>query len=446
MADMIDIPDEVASIIAAISDGGYEAYAVGGCVRDCLLGKAPVDWDICTPSLPERTIEIFKGCHVVETGLKHGTITLMLNNKPFEITTYRVDGMYSDNRRPDSVEFVGDLRADLSRRDFTINAMAYNPSRGLVDYFGGEADLQSGTIRCVGDADTRFREDALRVMRALRFASTLGFSISGETAAAAHRRKSLLRNISAERISVELSKLLTGAKAGATLREHAPVLTEIIPEIEAMIGFDQNTPYHYLDVWEHTAESVDHAPADVTLRLTMLLHDIAKPDCYTEVNGRGHFHGHPLMSADIANRTLRRLRYDNETIDAVTQLVLYHDAGVLPDAKNVRRWLNRIGERRLRQLAEVKRADSMAQSEKYRKDKLDALETIEMLIDRIIEERQCFTLKDLAVNGRDLIAIGMPEGAEIGKTLARLLDMVLDERAENEKTALLEAARLFRKK
>ncbi|MDR0491016.1 MAG: HD domain-containing protein [Oscillospiraceae bacterium] len=436
----ITIPEEAAHIIDTFENSGCEAFVVGGCVRDCLLGKAPVDWDICTPSLPERTIEIFKGRHIIETGLKHGTITLMLNHKPFEITTYRIDGTYSDNRRPDSVEFVNDLKEDLARRDFTINAMAYSPKCGLIDFFEGEADLQNKTIRCVGDADKRFQEDALRVMRALRFASNLCFTIAKDTSDAAYRNKGLLHKISAERLATELSKLITGANACATLSDYAPVLVEIIPEIKDMIGFNQNTPYHFLDVWEHTLARMGEAPADVTLRLTMLLHDVAKPGCYSEVDGTGHFYGHPQVSSDIAKKTLRRLKYDNNTIETVTQLILYHDTGIEPEMKQVKRWLNRIGEQRLRQLVEVKKADAMAQSEKYRRVKLDALRDIVSLIDEIIEKRQCFSLKDMAVDGKDLIASGIPEGAEIGKILNRLLDMILDEQIGNEKTALLEAA------
>ena len=437
----IKLPDEVKFIIDSLESGGFEAYAVGGCVRDSLLGIEPKDWDVCTSALPEQTMNVFTGQHIIETGLQHGTITLMLNHKPYEITTYRVDGKYTDNRRPDNVQFVSVLKRDLARRDFSINALAYNPDVGLVDYYDGQQDLQQRLIKCVGNANKRFQEDALRIMRALRFASVFGFSIEETTAQALHDNRGLLKNIAAERIAVELNKLLMGENVTELLSAHIPVLLEIIPEFEQTVGFEQNNPYHGYDVLTHTLISVDAAPKDLVIRLTMLFHDIAKPKCYTQSdNGVGHFYGHPQESSDMANEILLRLKYDNDTIKAVTQLVLYHDADIEPRRKHIKRWLNKIGEERLRQLLEVKRADAMAQSETHRQAKLDKLDAIPPLIDEIIEQQQCFSLKDLAVNGRDLIVAGITEGVKIGVILNRLMDMVIDEEVANDRAILLEIA------
>jgi len=437
----IKIPDEVRYIIDTLENNGHDAYAVGGCVRDSLLGKDPKDWDICTPALAAQSMKYFAGHHIIETGLKHGTITLRLNQQSFEITTYRIDGVYSDNRHPDKVEFANDLKEDLSRRDFAINAMAYNPKCGVVDLFGGAKDLDYGIIKCVGDANKRFQEDALRIMRALRFASVLGFSISGDTSSAMLANKKLLKNIAVERIAVELNKLIVGNGVRSTLLKYISVITEIIPEIEPAIGFDQNNPHHCYDVLNHILFSVENSLDDVRIRLTMLFHDIAKPECYTEAEGTGHFYEHPQASSDTAKKILSRLKYDNETIETVAQLILYHDADIQPNRKHIRRWLNRIGEKRLRQLIEVKRADAMAQSPSVRRIKTDKLTGILILVDEIIKQRQCFSLRDMAVSGRDLMALGIREGVDVGIMLDRLMNMVIDEQVENSKMKLLEAAK-----
>lgn len=435
----ITLPDEVVCIIDTLNNNGYEAYAVGGCVRDAVLGRAPEDWDICTSALPEQAKRSFAGHHIIETGLKHGTITLMLNRQPFEITTYRVDGLYSDSRHPDTVEFVGDLKRDLSRRDFTINAMAYSPDKGLVDYFGGEQDIERRVIRTVGDADRRFYEDALRIMRALRFASVLGFSIDPSTSAALFESKGLLQNIAVERIVSELNRLLLGNDVERVLLGYPAILEEVIPEIGDMVGFDQRNPYHCLDVWAHTARSVCKAPFSLSIRLTLLLHDVAKPVCYTERDSIGHFYGHPKVGSDMARQILKRLKYDKNTIDAVAQMILYHDSYIPPQQKGVKRWLNRLGEERLRQLIEVKRADGKAHSEKNRDERLRALDEALSILDEVLEEGQCFSRKDLAVDGRDLLAAGVPEGGEVGAMLNQLVDMVIDGSVENEREPLLEA-------
>jgi len=437
----IKMPDEVQYIINTLQAHGHEAYVVGGCVRDSLLGKEPKDWDICTPSLPEQTVKYFEGCRVIETGLRHGTVTLMLGGMPFEITTYRIDGEYTDNRRPDQVKFVSSLREDLSRRDFTVNAMAYNPEMGIVDFFDGLGDLNAGIIKCVGDPDKRFREDALRIMRALRFASVLSYSIDRETAAAMHDNRGRLKNIAAERIASELNKLITGSGVRGVLSEHLPVVFEIIPELAPAAGFEQNNPHHCHDVLGHILHSVENAPVDVVVRLAMLFHDIAKPGCYTESDGVGHFYGHPKISSDMAGRILSRLKYDNHTLEAVVLLVLHHDREIPPVPKSVKRWMNKIGEERFAQLIEAKKADAMAQSPDHRAKKLEILNKISGLAEQIIKQQQCFSLKDLAVNGRDLMAAGVSEGEQIGVMLNCLLDMVIDGQVENDKTELLRTTR-----
>ena len=402
----IKLPDEVRYIIDTLENGGFEAYAVGGCVRDSLLGRTPSDWDVCTSALPEQAMQCFDGCRIIETGLRHGTITLMLNNQPFEVTTYRVDGKYTDNRRPDSVRFVNVLKRDLARRDFTVNAMAYNPKTGVVDYYGGRQDLASGKIKCVGNADKRFKEDALRIMRALRFASVFGFSIDSDTASAMRGNKKLLRNIAAERIATELNKLLLGDGVCEILSEHTEIIAEIIPEI---IG--SNISY-----------GVENAPKDVILRLTMLFSGIGSPDA--------------------AESILSRLKYDNDTIKAVSQLILYRFYEIT-DGRDIKKLLNKIGEERFRQLIEIKKARAMALADGIRQNTTAELSRILSLTDEIIGQRQCYALKDLAVNGGDLIAAGVPEGVQIGIILNRLLNLVIDGEAENDKAVLIGKAEKY---
>ena len=401
----IKLTDEVKYIIDTFEQNGCEAYAVGGCVRDSFLGIEPKDWDICTPALPEQTMKFFERHHIIETGLKHGTITLRVNHKPFEITTYRSDGVYTDNRRPDKVYFVGSLKDDLSRRDFTVNAMAYNPKVGLVDFFGGVNDLRSRIIRCVGDADKRFHEDALRITRALRFAAVLGFTIEKNTSDAIFRNKNLLKNIAVERIAVELNKLLIGNEAFDILLKYKDVVAEFIPEI--------TDTYADLNLWRDILTGVIFVPADVTLRLTMLLKH---------------------MGSDTAQVILKRLKYDRKTVESVKNLILYCDSEVYPSEQNIKRWLNKIGEQRFRQLLEVMRAG--------KKTNIVNINNIVNILNEIIESGQCFLLKDLAVSGRDLIDSGiiLSEGAEIGAVLKRLLDMTIDGELENDKAKLLEAA------
>jgi len=438
MIEATNLPNKVKYIIKTLETSGFKAYAVGGCIRDIVMGKKPKDWDICTSALPDKTMEIFKSETVIPTGLHHGTISLLLSGKLYEITTFRTDGKYSDNRHPDSVSFVTDLKADLSRRDFTINALAFSPKEGLIDHFSGINDIERKLIRCVGDADKRFTEDALRIMRALRFSSKLNFDIEPTTQEAIKRNCKLLQNIAVERIAVELDNLLLGENAAEVLENYSEVLEVIIPEITPMIGFEQNNSYHHLDAWKHTVKAVESVPPDRVLRLTMLFHDIAKPQCYTETNGVGHFYGHPKVSAEMVRKILRRLKYDTRTIKAVTELVYYHDADIALSEKAVKRWLGKLGEKNMRMLLSVKRADALAKSKARLSSQIEEIEAVEKLIDKITAEASCFSLKDLAVTGRDLIDHGIPEGGLIGEILKELLEMVIDERMVNNREELLE--------
>jgi tRNA nucleotidyltransferase (CCA-adding enzyme) len=437
----IKIPHEVKCILKSLTDRGFEAYIVGGAVRDSLLGKMPDDWDICTSALPQQVILVFKNYPVFETGLQHGTVSVLIGKRPIEVTTFRVEGMYSDNRRPDKVEFVKSLKQDLARRDFTINALAYNPHTGLIDYFEGLHDLEHKQIRCVGEAQQRFREDGLRLMRALRFASTYDFTIEKKTAQAIHDNKNLLHNIAAERIQVELNKLLCGTAVKKVLQEFTDVFGVVIPEILPAIGYDQKNPHHIYDLWEHTLESLAYVPPEKVLRLTMLFHDLGKPDCCTvDKEGIGHYYGHSKSSVAKAGNVLKRLKYDKATISTVQTLITFHDLELLPQKKFLKRWLNKIGLDNFRLLLEVQKADNLAKHPETREKSLVRLKKVEELLEEIIALDECFTLQDLTVKGRDLIRIGIKEGPEIGLALKYLLRQVIEERVKNDKEKLLSLA------
>lgn len=440
------IPPQVDGILKRFAENGREAYAVGGCVRDSLLGLTPNDWDVATSALPEETERIFADRCVIETGLKHGTVTVLWDEMPIEVTTYRIDGTYSDGRHPDGVSFTRSLKDDLARRDFTVNALAYNKQDGLVDCFGGQRDLANGIIRCVGNADVRFREDGLRILRALRFSSVLDFSIEKKTAESAVNSRELLDRIAGERIQTELMKLLCGHGAAAVLREFREVVAQFLPEIRPMFGFDQHNPHHSYDVWEHTLHCVEAVEPEPVLRLTMLLHDIGKPHCFTMgSDGVGHFYGHPEKSAEIAREILNRLRFDKKTSGTVLTLVRSHGLPLLPEERCLRRRLNLLGERNLRLLVRVEEADAKSKAvpdERY----LAGLREIPEAIDRMVKQGQCFSLKDLAVRGNDLLCAGMPEGAEVGEMLQILLNAVLDGKCPNSKPELLQYAWAWREK
>lgn len=439
---IINLPIDAEKIIKRLEEEGHEAYAVGGCIRDSLLGEQPQDWDICTSAQPEEVMVCFKDYPVIATGIKHGTVTVRLNHRSYEVTTYRRDGVYLDNRRPESVAFVSSLKEDAARRDFTVNAMAYNSAKGLVDYYQGCSDLKAGIIRCVGNADERFREDALRIIRAMRFASVLGFVIEKDTALSMRRNKELLSRVSRERINVELCKLLRGKGIKHILREYKDILAVIMPELTPMFGFQQNNPHHKYDVWEHTVIAVDSSINEIIIRLALLLHDIGKPECYTcDSNGIGHFYSHGEFGAEMAKKILKDLKFDNLTVNNVCQLVKYHDADINESNQFIKKWLNKIGDSQFDRLLQVKYADVMGQSDYQREKKLKKLENIEKIKKQVFQESQCYSLKDLAVNGRDLIEVGIQDGKKIGEILEWLLEQVIENRLENKRGDLIKAAK-----
>ena len=426
-----------AKALALLQAAGYEAWIVGGCVRDALLGLPPKDYDLTTSALPEETQRVFAAYPRIETGLRHGTVTVLLEGEPLEITTYRVDGAYSDARHPDGVTFTRSLRQDAARRDFIINAMAYAPGWGLQDFFGGQADLARGILRAVGAAEKRFREDALRILRALRFASVLDFTLEGETARAARACAPLLAAVSAERVSGELGKLLCGKAAGRVLRDYPDVLGVVLPEILPMVGLDHRNPHHCYDVWTHTTVAVDHVPPELPLRLAMLLHDIGKPDTFSlGEDGQGHFYGHPRRSVELAEGILSRLRFPRRTRERVLTLVRYHDAVLEESPQRVRRWLNKLGPEVFFDLLAIQGGDAAAQAPAYC-TRLDHLRRLETLARQVLDQAPCLTVRDLAVGGEDLLALGY-RGPAIGRALRALLDQVLSETVSNEKNALLQ--------
>ena len=438
------LPPPVSDLLARLKQAGFSAYVVGGCVRDSVLGLEPHDWDICTSALPDQMQAVFRDLHTVETGLKHGTLTVVADHIPYEVTTYRVDGDYTDHRHPDSVRFVDDLTQDLARRDFTVNAMAWSPDTGLQDPFGGQQDLSANLIRCVGAPEQRFDEDALRVLRALRFAAVYDFAIEPATASALRKKAPDLKRIAGERVRVELLKLLCGQAAGRILREYPEVLAEIIPEIRPMIGYDQQNHHHSYDLWEHTVRGVEGVPADPVLRLTMLLHDTGKPLVRTtDESGEGHYKGHPKVSEEIARRTAEALHLDNAFRDRLCTLVLHHDiplrtgtGEINTDRSFLLRRLNRFGEADLRALFLIHCADRIATGYSTPERENTRLRERMAALDALLAEQPCFTLKDLAVNGRDLTAAGL-KGKAVGEALQFLLEAVMDGRVPNEKEALL---------
>ena len=428
----IILPRYAAYIIQELEKYGFEAYVVGGCVRDSLLGITPKDWDVCTNATPQEVLRVFRKRPVIKTGLKHGTVTVMVDHEPVEVTTFRIDGEYTDNRHPDSVVFVSRVEEDLSRRDFTINAMAYTPTRGLVDAFGGQEDLATGRIRCVGEPDERFNEDGLRIMRALRFAARFDFGIENETAFSIRRNRHLLENVSVERIYKELKGILIGKGALSMLLAFPDVMAVIMPELAPTFGFEQNTPYHKYDVWTHTAYAVQAAPAQEVMRLTMLLHDIGKPASYSlGEDGVAHFYGHPDLSAEMAHKILTRLKSDNATLNRVVTLVREHDNDFPTTRAGMRRFIGRLGEEVVQQLFDIKRADWAAQSDYKLQEKKAALCKAALLIDELMDEEHAFTIKDLHINGRDLMAMGVPAGPDVGRILKALLEEVQEDRLPN---------------
>jgi tRNA nucleotidyltransferase (CCA-adding enzyme) len=434
----ITLPDKVTMIIENLQMHGYEAYAVGGCVRDCVLAKTPQDWDITTSAKPEEIKALFG--KTIDTGIEHGTVTVVLDKEMFEVTTYRIDGAYEDNRHPKEVRFTNRLEEDLKRRDFTINAMAYNDEARLVDPFGGMKDLNHHLIRCVGNPSERFDEDALRILRAVRFSAQLDFPIEPSTAEAIRTHAHALEHISAERIQAELLKILVSDHPERLQDAYELGITKVVlPEWDAMVGVKQNNPHHKFDVAEHTIEALKNIKNDKILRLTILFHDMGKPETRTtDEFGVDHFKGHALASERIAKEVMRRLKFDNETIRNVSKLVCFHDYRVEATGPNVRRAINRIGVEMFPYYLAVRMADVKAQSAYQKREKIENIIEMREIYQEVVLEEQCVTLRDLAVTGKDLMEIGMKPGRELGAMLNELLEWVIDEPSCNDREILCE--------
>ena len=434
---MIDAPISVMKIIETLEQAGFEAYAVGGCVRDSLLGRNPSDWDITTSARPEQVKALFS--HTIDTGIQHGTVTVMLEHVGYEVTTYRIDGEYEDSRHPKEVIFTPLLTEDLKRRDFTINAMAWNPRAGIIDEFGGMKDLDEGIIRCVGSPEERFSEDALRMMRAVRFSAQLGYEIEPATKDAIRKLAPNLTHVSAERIQVELVKLVESMHPDYLRVAYETGITQVIlPEFDLCMETEQHNPHHCYTVGEHILHSMLAIPSNRYLRLTMLLHDIAKPEKKkTDEQGIDHFHGHQEAGAEMAKGILRRLKFDNETIRIVSRLIGFHDYRFPAERRSVRRAVWKVGEDLFPMLLQVKEADTMAQSLFEREEKLQWLARVGELYQEILKDKECLSLKDLAVTGRDLIQAGYAPGPELGRILNEMLQDVLEHPEHNNKEYLL---------
>ncbi len=436
------VPNGVFSILERLENAGFEAYIVGGCVRDVLLGRTPSDFDVTTSARPEETEKVFEGLRTVETGIKHGTVTVISDGEPYEITTFRADGEYTDGRHPESVSYSDSLETDLARRDFTVNAMAYSPKRGLVDIFGGREDLKNGVLRAVGEPDKRFTEDALRILRALRFAATYGFEVEQKTAISAKKLAGRISLLSGERVFSELKKLLMGDFCERILLNFPEIICEALPELRPTVGFEQHSPHHVYDVYTHSVRAVTYSPKDASLRFAALLHDVGKPETFAiGKDGAGHFYGHSEASVRLAEQTLLRLKTDSNTLNTVRTLIKYHDPVIPTDEKSVKRWMNKLTPNVLLQLLELKKADNMAQvldpeTSETCKARLAGYAEIKKTVDKIQSENACFSIKQLAVNGDDLAALGVPRNKEMGKALSLILDAVISGEVENTKAGI----------
>ncbi|MBQ3512502.1 MAG: CCA tRNA nucleotidyltransferase [Lachnospiraceae bacterium] len=434
----IQLPEKVEYIINTLEAAGYEAYAVGGCVRDSLLNREPDDWDITTSARPQQVKDVFP--RTIDTGIQHGTVTVMMGKEGFEVTTYRIDGEYEDSRHPKEVIFTANLIEDLKRRDFTINAFAYNHRSGIVDAFDGMTDLQNGIIRCVGEAKERFTEDALRMMRAVRFSAQLGYDIEEKTKEAIVELAPNLKNISAERIQVELVKLLQSPHPDYLRVAYELGMTKVImPEFDKAMETPQNNPHHMYNVGEHLLHTLLEVRPDRSLRIAALLHDIAKPDTETKDNGGiSHFHGHAEAGEERAAVILRRLKFDNDTINKVKKYVKYHDYKIEATPRAVRRALNKIGKEYFYEVLELKQADMLAQSTYQREEKEENLRQVTALYKEILQKQECVSLKELAVTGKDIIELGVPQGKQLGAVLQSLLEEVLENPQHNTREYLSE--------
>ncbi|GAA0076250.1 CCA tRNA nucleotidyltransferase [Clostridium sp. CTA-5] len=447
----INIPKNPALVLKMLIDAGFEAGVVGGCTRDAIMDKIPHDWDICTSATPDEIQTVFQNFKQLTVGLKHGTVVVFINNEEIEVTTYRIDGIYSDGRRPDTVDFTRNLVEDLSRRDYTQNAIFFNESVGIIDPFNGISDIQHKIIRCVGDPNKRLKEDALRILRGIRFASNLGFRVEESTKTAMFKNKELLGNISQERIAVEFIKMLQGKNIMNILDEFREIILCIVPEMKTMIGFKQNNPYHCYDVWKHTLIAINNVDG-LILKLTMFFHDIAKPYCYSiDRQGIGHFYGHANESAKIASEIFKRMKLTNaESLDKndiknIIELIKYHDIIIEPRKKSIRKILSKLDGNiaQFERLLSVKRADILAQTPDKVITRLKEIDLIQEILNEVVRENTCTTLKDLNINGKDLIAIGIPAGKKIGEILNLLLEDVIAENLQNEKKSLLMAAQKY---
>lgn len=437
----IDLPEEVQYILNNFNANGYEAFVVGGCVRDTLLGRTPGDWDITTAATPQQIKSIFP--KTVDTGIKHGTVTVVVNNVNFEVTTYRIEGEYKDFRRPEKVEFTSSIEADLSRRDFTINAIAYNPSFGYVDPFGGISDIGRSLIVTVGDADRRFCEDALRMLRAIRFSAQLGFQIESNTLESIERSCDLIKNISSERIREELNKILLSPNPHEFMQLKATgLLHHILPELERCFDTEQNHPYHIYNVALHSLKGVSLIENDPVLRWAMLLHDVGKAVTKTtDEKGIDHFYGHSAKSVGIARIIFKRLKFDNKTMEKCLRLIEKHDRRIEATCKSLRKAVRDIGDDIFPDYLKVQEADIRSQNPEMLSERIEKLNAIKKMYFEIKESNQCLSLKDLDITGNDLIALGIKPGREIGVTLNRLLDAVLEEPELNDKDQLLQLAK-----
>lgn len=438
----IKLPPDVTYLLNKLENAGYEAYVVGGCVRDSIMRRVPHDWDICTSALPSQIFEVFENNVTLPIGVEHGTIAVIQDGVAYEITTYRIDGEYSDNRRPDSVQFTSNLIEDLKRRDFTINAIAYNPNEGIIDPFDGIEDIKNERIDCVGSAEDRFNEDALRILRAIRFCAQLDFVPSSDVMNQITKQKHLLDNISKERIQSELIKIVTSENLCVQMCVYPGIFCQIVPGFKPCIHFDQCNKYHKWDVWTHTFKAVQNAEdKDLITKLAIMFHDIGKPVCYqTDDDGTRHFKGHGKVSADITDAVLRNLKFDNKTRNAVVQLVLHHDSTLVAREKHIRRWINKLGHEQFLRLLDVREADIKAHADEWIDINLYELNQVRQRYEELIKQETCFTLSDLKINGLDLINIGFKEGKDLGRVLNLCLDKVLDGEIENEFASLLKLA------
>ena len=429
------LPQPVEYVLERLENAGFAAFAVGGCVRDTLLGRVPGDWDVTTAARPEQVLALFDGC-AIPTGLKHGTVTVRAEGMGIEVTTFRADGTYTDHRRPDAVTFSRRLEDDLSRRDLTVNAMAMDRRGQITDLFGGREDMKAGVLRCVGDPERRFREDALRILRTLRFAAVLGFAIEPRTAAALHETAPLLKYIAPERILSEMDRALCGGHILPVLLDYPDVLAVFLPEIAPCVGFDQCNRHHIYDVWGHSAHAAAAIAPEPVLRWAALLHDVGKPPCFSlGPDGVGHFYGHAAKSTELAESILTRLRFDTAGRTRIMQLIRYHDLPIAPEAKPIRRLINKLGVETVRQLFELHIADTCGQSA-ICAGRVETYRQAERVLDELLAADACFSLKDLAVNGDDLLTLGL-RGRAVGAALQACLDAVMDETLPNDRAALL---------